>query len=128
MGAEPVTASGALNGGARHRATSLGPQDIYLLDQWGRQLREAFGETPYLVGSVARAESTWRDVDLRMLDPLKLGNRHLARHALNVAMSLWGRHMTGLPIDFQFQVPSEFHKYDREVRDPMGTRFGENVR
>jgi hypothetical protein len=106
----------------KKRAMSIGPHETFLLDQWGRQLLEAFGETPYLVGSVARADETWRDVDVRMLDPLKLGNRPLARRTLNVAVSLWGRHVTGLPIDFQFQVASEFHEYDGHVRNPMGPR------
>lgn len=106
----------------KKRATALGPHDIFLLDQWGLQLYEAFGEMPYLVGSVQRAEATWRDVDIRMLDPLKLGNRPLARRTLNVAVSLWGRHVTGLPIDFQFQVATEFHSYDGEPRNPMGSR------
>lgn len=100
----------------------LGPHDIFLLDQWGRQLHEAFGATPYLVGSVEHGKLDYRDVDVRMLDPLKLGNRPLARRTLNVAVSLWGRHVTGLPIDFQFQTESEFHDYDGEGRNPLGTR------
>ena len=106
----------------RRRASALGPHDIFLLDQWGRQLREAFGATPYLVGSCERGDVNYRDVDVRMLDPLKLGNRPLARRTLNVAVSLWGRHVTGLPIDFQFQTASEFHEYDGEGRNPMGPR------
>lgn len=108
--------------GQRRRSTSLGPHDIFLLDQWGRQLYEAFGSTPYLVGSVEHGKVDYRDVDVRMLDPLKLGNRSLARRTLNVAVSLWGRHVTALPIDFQFQAASEFHGYDSEGRNPLGTR------
>ena len=107
---------------AKKRASALGPHDIFLLDQWGRQLHEAFGEMPYLVGSAERGDVNYRDVDIRMLDPLKLGNRPLARRTLNVAVSLWGRQVTGLPIDFQFQVASEFHEYDGQRRNPMGTR------
>lgn len=107
---------------ARKRATSLGPHEIFLLDQWGRQLAEAFGETPYLVGSVERGKVDYRDVDVRMLDTLKLGNRLLARRTLNVAVSLWGRHVTGMPIDFQFQGEAEFHSYDDESRNPLGPR------
>lgn len=107
---------------ARRRASTLGPHDIFLLDQWGRQLLEAFGEMPYLVGSVERGKVDYRDVDVRMLDPLKLGNRPLARRTLNVAVTLWGRHVTGLPIDFQFQTAAEFHSHDGEGRNPIGTR------
>jgi hypothetical protein len=106
----------------RKRAMALGPQDVFLLDQWGRQLREAFGETAYCVGSAERGDTNYRDVDVRMLDPLKLGNRPLARRTLNVAMSLWGRHVTGLPVDFQFQTAGEFHEYDGQRRNPMGPR------
>jgi len=110
------------------RATSLGPQDIFLLDQWGRQLKEAFGETPYLVGSVARADDHWRDIDVRMLAPNRLKyeptviDSDLMIRTINVAVSLWGRQVTGLPIDFQIQQDEEFHSYDAEIRNPLGTR------
>lgn len=93
-----------------------------MLDQWGRQLYEAFGNRPYLVGSVEHGKIDYRDVDVRMLDPLKLGNRPLARRTLNVAVTIWGRQVTGLPIDFQFQTATEFHSYDGEGRNPMGLR------
>jgi hypothetical protein len=106
----------------RRRATALGPHDIFLLDSWGNQLLDAFDEMPYLVGSVARADEHWRDVDLRMLDALGLDDRPLARRTLNVALTLWGRQVTGLPVDFQMQGAEEFHSYDGEVRNPMGNR------
>lgn len=104
------------------RRTSLGPHEIFLLDQWGRQLREAFDEMPYLVGSVVRADKEWRDVDVRMLDPLRLGNRPLARRTLNLVLTLWGRQVTGLPVDFQLQTSREFHAHDGQPRNPLGTR------
>ncbi len=107
----------------KRRATALGPHDIYLLDQWGRQLIEAFHETPYLVGSVARAEDNWRDVDLRMVIPPGIATSDaLMLRTLNLALSLWGRQVTGLPIDFQMQEVEEFHSYDGEMRNPMGPR------
>lgn len=105
----------------RGRATALSPQDIFLLDQWGRQLSEGFGETPYLVGSAERG-GPYRDVDVRMLDPFKMTVSPLALRTLNVAVTLWGRQVTGLPIDFQFQLPAEFHGFDSEPRNPMGPR------
>lgn len=110
--------------GQRHRrASSLGPQDVFLLDQWGRQLHEAFTHTPYLVGSVARAETAWRDVDVRMLIPASFRRATpLALRTLNVALSLWGRQATGLPIDFQFQAVAEFNAYNGEIRNPLGGR------
>jgi len=105
------------------RSTSLGPQDIFLLDQWGRQLQEAFKETPYLVGSVARAAESPRDVDVRMLVPMGIATSDLLLlRTLNVALSLWGRQVTGLPIDFQMQDAEEFHSYDSEIRNPLGPR------
>jgi hypothetical protein len=98
---------------------------MFLLDQWGRQVTEAFGDCPYLVGSVARAEP-FRDVDVRM----QLSGR--LRQALadppsrlrvvNLGLTLWGRQVTTLPIDFQFQPADEFHSYDGEVRNPLGGR------
>lgn len=106
---------------AKSRLSRLGPHDIFLLDQWGRQLSEAFGQRPYLVGS-ALGSADYRDVDVRMLDPLRLGNRPLARRAINLALTLWGRTATGLPIDFQLQTRREFHAHDGKPRNPLGTR------
>lgn len=105
------------------RVSRLSPHDIFLLDQWGRQLSEAFGQRPYLVGStVQNSDHDPRDVDVRMLDPLRLGNRPLARRTLNLVLTLWGRQLTGLPIDFQFQTTREFHSHDGKPRNPLGSR------
>lgn len=76
----------------RRRSTSLSPPDRSLLEAWGRQLDEAFGELPYLVGSVARAEE-WRDVDVRLMldddDFLTLvGEDQRRLPALNLSISL----------------------------------------
>lgn len=108
---------------AQKRATSLSPPDFLLLDQWGRQLTEAFGETPYLVGSVARAEREYRDVDVRVLLPDEarwLAASKLRLRSLNLAVTLWGRQVTGLPIDFQFQATKEFHAEDGGRRSALG--------
>lgn len=105
------------------RATSIGPHDIYLLDQWGRQLTEAFGAGAMLVGSVARGEKDWRDVDIRM--PLPKSMTRMSDHAIravNLAVTLWGRQVTALPIDFQMQRADEFKSYDNDIRNPMGPR------
>lgn len=96
-----------MSGDHTRRPTHLGPPERYLIEQWGRMLREAFGRTPYLVGSLARNEP-WRDVDVRLIlddhefDRLT-GGDDLRLQALNVAVSIWGQQATGLPIDFQFQ-------------------------
>lgn len=108
----------------RRRASSLGPTEMYLLNQWAAALKAAFGEVAVLVGSVARAEP-WRDVDVRMmLDTDRLNDltsgEEAQLQALNVAFTLWGQHVTGLPIDFQFQDFDEANaEYDGE-RIPIG--------
>lgn len=113
------------------RATHLGPHEFMLLDRWGQQVHEAFDERPYLVGSVERGERDWRDVDVRMLIPDNAGwllefddmdsaMQSIRLRTINLAISLWGRHVTGLPIDFQFQPASEFHSYDGEIRGALG--------
>jgi hypothetical protein len=103
----------------------IGPQDVFLLDQWGRQLHEAFGEMPYLVGSVARGERQWRDVDVRL--PIEdedwphYSDPPAKLYSLNLAVTLWGRHVTGLPIDFQFQSLTEY-RAETGIVNPLGIR------
>ena len=104
------------------RASSLGPHDIFLLDQWGRQMKEAFGEYPYLCGSVVRCKPDYRDVDIRMIDVYDFTDNPVARHTLNLAITLWARRVTGLPIDFQMQPLDEWRAHDDEIRMPMGLR------
>lgn len=107
---------------AQRRGTTLSPQELFVLDQWGRQLREAFGQTPYLVGSVERGEN-WRDVDVRMILPWPVETMSgVAVYTLNIAVATWGKHVTGLPIDFQFQAEEAFHSYDGQTRNPLGGR------
>lgn len=107
---------------SQRRGTTLSPAELFVLDQWGRQLKEAFGETPYLVGSAERGEN-FRDVDVRMLLPWPEDVMSpLAVYTLNAAISLWGRHVTGLPIDFQMQGEKGFHGYDGQPRNPLGGR------
>lgn len=106
----------------QRRGTTLSPQELFVLDQWGRQLMEAFGQTPYLVGSAERGEN-WRDVDVRMVLPWPEDTMSgLAVYTLNIAVTTWGRQVTGLPIDFQMQAARAFHEYDNEPRNPLGTR------
>lgn len=101
------------------RGTSLGPHDMLLLRQWGDVLGSAFGEMPFLVGSTMRG-GAFRDVDVRMLTPSKAFVRtEQRRAAINLGLTLWGRQVTGLPIDFQFQSAEEFRRYDGEPRNPL---------
>ncbi len=89
------------------------PQGM-LLNQFGEQLRHAFGHVAYHVGSSLRLKDGWRDVDVRlMLDDdewaaLQLGNPDNPHHSprwrtLCIVWSSHGRQITGLPIDFQLQ-------------------------
>lgn len=109
-----------------------------LLDCWGRQLYEAFDAMPYLVGSAERGERDWRDIDVRILLPDEaawLGEIDgltdtivsLRLRTVNLAISLWGRQVTGLPIDFQFQPDAEFHAHDGELRGALGIFQHANV-
>lgn len=104
------------------RASSLSPQDMLLLRNWGQDLFRAFGETPYLVGSAARAES-YRDVDVRLMmddDQFALLTGNTQRlDALNLAFTLWGRMVTGLPIDFQFQDTTTTNDEHNGIRNAL---------
>lgn len=103
------------------RASALGPHDMALLHQWGRHLEEAFDAMPYQVGSTMREGTTYRDVDVRMLAPEGwLTESELRRKTVNLALTLWGRRVTGLPIDCQFQAADEFHSYDSSPRSALG--------
>lgn len=124
---------------AGRRTTMLGPVEIYLLDQWGRQLYEAFGAYPYLVGSVMKG-GPWRDVDVRLIlddkafkriTGAKPGEIHLdcpQLQALNVAFTVWGQRVTGLPVDFQFQSMTEANgdPANEGPRNPLGVRARSN--
>ena len=84
------------------------------LEEFGSQVWAAFGTPPYLVGSALTGPRPPRDVDVRLIlddaewDRLELGHpdqtlRNGRWVALCMAFSALGKHMTGLPIDFQIQ-------------------------
>jgi hypothetical protein len=108
----------------------LTPHDQFVLDQWGRQLKEAFGWRAYHVGSSVFPEKSApppRDVDVRLMlpddefDALIGTNGALRLRALNLSVTLWGRHVTGLPIDFQFQtIDSANEEFARQPRSALG--------
>lgn len=92
------------------RATHMQIQDVRLLEDWGRSLRRMFpGEVAYLVGS-ALTTSAYRDVDVRLIfDDAKFDalDELLSIPRLNMCLSIWGRQVTGLPIDCQIQQMTE---------------------
>lgn len=102
---------------ANSRASYLDVTQQYVLRHACRDVAEAFGLTPMLVGScLERAD--FRDVDIRVMledgafdrmfpnyDPAHKTCASLA--FLNAAISTYLAARTGLPIDFQFQRRSD---------------------
>lgn len=99
---------------------SVGMPQALWLDEFGSHVWNAFGHTPFHVGSSLQGKG-WRDVDVRLLLPdeeyaaLGFGNPEDAHRnakwvALCLAFSALGKHMTGLPIDFQIQQESWANK------------------
>lgn len=104
------------------RATYLLQSQVRLLCDWGRTLRRTFDEMPYLVGS-ALERVDFRDVDVRVI--LDDDEWHTLAEAvqvddLNLAISLWGQQVTGLPIDFQVQMQTEANVNFPGRRHPIG--------
>lgn len=92
----------------------VGPHEGHLLKLFGAHVYQGFGHTAYQVGSSLTQKSGWRDVDVRLLlpddeyagyfgDPLAPGHRSLRLVAWNLAWTMLGRRLTGLPVDFQIQ-------------------------
>ena len=91
--------------------SGVGQPHTFYLNAFGQLVYDAFGSVPYLVGSATQSKK-WRDVDVRLIltddewmllgfgDPKCPG----AKWAANcMAFAALGKHMTGLPIDFQIQ-------------------------
>lgn len=83
------------------------------LDAFGREINDAFGHLPYLVGTAAMGK-TWRDVDVRLILPDKEFDALFPKPTdpsqpdgrwglLCAAISELARVRTGLPVDFQIQ-------------------------
>lgn len=110
---ERQTAECKPSGNPEKRRSGIGMPATLYLQQFGDTLFHAFGEFAYHVGS-SLTQPTWRDVDVRVMldaghyaemgfgDP-KRPHENERWCAYTMAFSLLGRHMTGLPIDFQIQ-------------------------
>ena len=46
---------------------SVGMPATLLLEEFGSQVWNAFGDCPYLVGSALENKTGWRDVDVRII-------------------------------------------------------------
>lgn len=101
------------------------------LDGFAREIVDAFGHHPYLVGSSATGKE-WRDVDVRLIlpddefDQLFPDGGHEQGNAMwaliCAALSELARQRTGLPVDFQIQRMTDANKrYDEShVRWGLG--------
>lgn len=86
------------------------------LEAFGREINDAFGHLPYLVGSAALGKQ-WRDVDVRLILPDDEFDALFPTHVhpshqdgkwglLCAGISELARFRTGLPVDFQIQRQS----------------------
>lgn len=102
---------------ANHNTNSMvigvGMPAMLHLEAFGREINDAFGHLPYLVGSAVKSK-TWRDVDVRLILPDEefdalFPPREPHAHydgmwgLLCAALSELARLRTGLPVDFQIQ-------------------------
>ncbi len=119
---------------------SVGQPQGMLLNQFGDLVRDAFGtHNVYHVGSsMGDNKKDWRDVDIRvMLDDdqwkdlfgkLEPKQCHQSRkwRALCIVFSHYGRHLTGLPIDFQIQRVKEANEEYPGGRSHVGSHDNDN--
>lgn len=116
-------------------AAGVGMPALIHLDAFGREIDEAFGHLPFLVGSAARSKQ-WRDVDVRLILPDDEFDALFPRHTkpaftdgrwslMCAAIAELGRARTGLPIDFQIQRMTDANElYGGGVRHALGLHFG----
>ena len=107
------------------RATYLLQSQIAELEAWGQRLRTMFhNEMPYLVGS-SLATRSWRDVDVRVMlddDHYDALTALVVPSQINLAVSVWGQKVTGLPIDFQLQRTTDANAEHNGRRHPIAMR------
>lgn len=89
------------------------PFDLHL-HRFGAYLNAMFGPHAYHVGSSLEKKEGWRDVDVRVIlpdhewDAMQLGDPNRTHSSAKwtaycIALSAFGKDMTGLPIDCQLQ-------------------------
>jgi PBP1b-binding outer membrane lipoprotein LpoB len=110
------------------RSTYLSPPDLHRLDWACRPIAVAFGEPPYLVGSVL-TRPDFRDIDIRLILDDDTVQRMFADHPrarllLNIALTdLIARAANApAPIDFQIQSMTEANVSEHGARNQLGVR------
>lgn len=104
----------------------VGMPAYLLLHQFGRLIYQAYGRYPDLVGSVLEYKRTPRDVDVRLVLPgdhpdlVTFGKPFTRWAVVCTALSLLGKHLTGLPIDFQLQNSGIANTYGKDLRLRLG--------
>lgn len=111
----------------RQPSRGIGPIGVGMpaalhLDAFGREIHDAFGWFPMLVGSSATSK-TWRDVDVRLILPDDEFDKLFPDTSSEQGRAMWGllcaalselgRQRTGLPVDFQIQRMTQANtRYD----------------
>lgn len=100
------------------------------LDAFAREVMDAFGERPYLVGTAAVGKE-WRDVDVRLMLPDEQFDHLFPGHTkpdrgnamwslLCAALAELASQRAGLPVDFQIQRMSDANNRYKGPRIPLG--------
>lgn len=113
---------------------SVGMPFSILLMEFGEHIHHAFGHVAYHVGSSLGEKREWRDVDVRLMIPdeeyERMGFGSVEGYPQNshsnsrwvstiLAWSCFGKHLTGLPIDFQIQPVSWANNKEKNPRSAM---------
>lgn len=110
----------------------VGMPQALRLAQFGDDVRAAFGEVAYHVGSSLMQKDGWRDVDVRVLlsdedwdaqgfGPSRDVHTNAKWRAITLAWSAYGRALTGLPIDFQLQRRTDANREFPKNRSALFT-------
>lgn len=90
---------------------SLGPHNGFQLRVFGAYITQAFGHTPYQVGSTLTRKAPYRDVDVRLILPDEeyaiYCEDESRKRMWELAWTALGEKVTGLPIDFQIQSQTD---------------------
>jgi hypothetical protein len=108
------------------RTGQLTTVQLYQLDVACQPIRQAFGATPYLVGTAGvGGNRAYRDVDVRLMldrDEFAAACPAQARWSLLcLAISTYLSDRTGLQVDFQIQRTDLANEWHKGPRNPLGT-------